>query len=235
MTIIASMAIQGAFIFGSESRQVLGDENWSKSFQEKDYNNRNFGIQPGEFPKTFLVGNRYALNYSGPGFTHDWLFKTDLQELQQMAQSGRYTIFELANHFNDKLKNALKGHSFTFHLAGFPGGYPVLADSDDGVLMFYEGKEKTTAMNMVRFAGMVDIIEKLAKDELLDFERMTIKEAIEFVYLTITVGCKYLEYFKKYPEVSGGPVNILVVTPDKSEFYKVPAFSLSPRKGGLSV
>ncbi|MDF9409056.1 MAG: hypothetical protein A4E52_01445 [Pelotomaculum sp. PtaB.Bin013] len=234
MTIMATMAIKGAFILGSESRQVIGGESWRKSFQEKDYSNKNFRIHPSEFPKTFLLGERYGLNYSGFGFTDTWRFEDTLEELQQMAHSNKYTFYELAICLNDKLKHALNGQSFEFHLVGFPEGRPVLGECNDGELLFYEGKERNTAMDRLVMAGMVDIIEKLCTGELLDYERMTIERAVNFLYLTITAGCKYLEYFTKYPEVSGGPINILVITPDKCEFYKFPEFNVFHKGGVLS-
>lgn len=227
MTIIISAAVQNAFVLGSESRQVRGDEKWFKGFQEKDYTNRNFRIQPGEFPKTFLIGERYGLNYSGPGFVDNWVFENDLFELQQLAARGQHNLYKLAEHFNNKLKQALNGQPFTFHLAGFVEGYPVMAECDDGELLVYKGTQKDTGMNRIAMAGMVDIIEKLCTGELVDFKHMSLKDVVDFVLLTITAGCKYLEYFTKYPEVSGGPVNILILTPKGHELLKFPAFGVN--------
>lgn len=232
MTIIISAAIQNAFIFGSESRQVLSDENWFRSVQKKDYTNRNFEIHPGVFPKTFLIGEQYALNYSGPGFIKNWLFEAELFGLQQMAGSGHYTIYDLAHYFNDKLMRVLAGQPFEFHLAGFPGGRPVWAESNDGKLVFYR-VQKDATMNRIAVVGMTDIIDKVLDGEMLDFEHMTLKDVVEFVWLTIIAGSKYLEYFTKYPAVSGGPVTILILTPNGHEILKLPAFGLQPHKGGV--
>lgn len=232
MTIIVSVATKNAFVFGSESRQVIGDDNWLKSFQQKDYTNRNFKIQPGEFPKTFLLGGQYAVNYSGVGFYENWSFEAELNELEEMSTNGRYGFYDLAKHLNDKIVHAAGDRSFDLHMAGFPGGRPVWAESNDRGLVFYK---KDEVMGRVATVGMVDIIEKTLKDEMVDFQNMTLKDVVEFVWLTIITGSKYLEYLVKYPAVSGGPVNILALTPNGHEIFKLPAFGLPPRKGGISI
>lgn len=229
MTLVVSLALQNAFIFGSESRQILAGDDFLKSISEGDYSNRNFEIQQGEFPKTFLIGERYGLNYSGSGFVCGWSFDDEIQELQQMATDKQSTLYDLANHLNNKLKCALKGQPFTFFMAGFPGGLPMMVASNDGELAFYKGR------NIIMGTGWVDIAGKILKDETIDYEHMTIKDAVEFVWLTITAGCKYLEYFTRYPNVSGGPIKILIITPYKCGFLKYPSLDILLQEGGLPV
>jgi hypothetical protein len=222
MTMVASLAIKDAFIFGSESREISADAEWIKDFQAGNFANKNFKVLPGEFPKTYLIGDRFALNYSGAGFTPDWHFEPVLAELQQMARSGGCCLLDLATHLNNHLRQALGDMLFGFHMAGFIDGTPALVSSNTGQLTFHAPTEQNPDMYFLYLTGATAVLESLFEKETPDFENMTVSKGIDFVRCILTAGCKFQEYFTRYSAVSGGPINILVVTPEKIKFLKFP-------------
>lgn len=229
MTISMSVSVPGGFVLGSESRQIIADENWLRKFSNHDYGDNNFIISKGEFPKVYNIG-KFGLCYSGPSFAGSWTFSTEVKELQKMASSAKYSFEQLAAHLNNNLVKALGKLDYGFYFAGYEDGLPVFTDCNNGRLNFESGKVRNLTYSM-RIVGMVAILEKLFADEVVSFSRMTLEQAVEFTYLTIVSGSKYLEYFDKYPEVSGGEIYILIIKPEGCEFLRFPAFGISALKG----
>lgn len=235
MTIAMCVSVPGGFVLGSESRQIVAGEKMLESISKCDYTDRNFEVCEGEYPKVYPIG-KFGLCYSGAGFAGKWIFEADVMQLQEMANSNKYSFRQLAEHFTNKLTQALgsiDNLQYIFYFAGYEDGYPILARCSNGQLSFQGGKNQDPAYTMY-IAGMVDVLRKLFTDEVVDYGKMTLKQAIEFTYLTIVTGSKYLEYFEKYPEVSGGAVNIMVIRPNKSETFRFPAFGLSIGMGELT-
>lgn len=224
MTISMFLSVPGGFVLGSESRQITADSAWLKKFEDRthdDQSKNDFEVIPGEFPKIHRIGD-FGLCYSGVGFYGSWTFDQELTELQDMANSRKYTFRQLAEHLHGKLAKALPDRGNAFYLAGFENGSRVFASGGDKTLSFKDGEWYT-----MRIAGAVNVLEKLFVDETVRWDEMSLPEALDFVLMTITIGAKYMHWFDKYPSVSGGALYAGVITPSGSNYITFPEYTHS--------
>lgn len=240
MTIILTAVVPDGIVMAGEGRCIMGPVDARDKF--------NFDFVTDGEEKIYLLGDRdrYGLAYSGPSFNDSgsWYINNDVNKLNQLVHQGNYSINDLAKVFADMIKQALPpGTNFSFHLATFQNYLPLVVTYQKGQLTnplgFQVGRRpgyiSQSAQNFgqVRFGlamdGETNIIRKLLKNERIPFSRMSLRDAIEFCELTVTVGYKYLQYFG-YQQVSGGPVDILVLTQKWSGFVKHKVLDLFKNK-----
>lgn len=231
MTIIATTTVRDGIVMGSESREIRASAEWLKeSYEHK--NNSDFTVANESSPKTFILAGRYGLNYSGPAdYLNNWCWAIELLEMQRLAEEGTHTLHALAAHLATRLTNALKDYKFSFHLGGYQNGHPVMISCSDGALDYRWGfhlQNGRFQAGMDLSAGEVRFFEKLLANEAIHFDRMSLPDAIEFTELIVTAGSKFPKFFEAYADVSGGPVNLLVITPDRCEFLKHCVLGTSP-------
>jgi len=231
MTIIMTSAIPDGVVMGSESRRILLNK---ADPQSSDYNS--FEVHNDNTPKTFLLAGYLGLNYSGVSAIYDknnkiiWDSRSIIKDFEEKAaKADGSLIYELGEYLNEQFKFLLdvSDEKFGFQLACIHPQYnlPVVLSYDAEGKLFKKfgiekipGDEKNIGFRSgSTYAGMVDIIGKLTKNESTDYE-MPLEHLVDYVELTINVGAKYLQYFKGHRAASGGPVNILVITPEKCGF-----------------
>lgn len=226
MTICISTVVPQGIVMGSESREIAASENWMKNSYNGIYG-PDFQIVNNSTPKVYLLANRYGLNYSGIGWTPSWHWNQTLAELEKVAADCN-DIYALAAWLATQLSKVIPpGVKYGFDLGGYKHGCPILIKCNDGRMIYPHdpgglGYNFHTRQLMAgaHIVGVVDILSKLLAGEEIDAQNMTLQDAIEFTHLTLTIGTKYLRYFKRYQEVSGGPIKILVLTPTVCGFLE---------------
>lgn len=227
MSIIMTVVIPDAIVMASESRTIKASLAQVRN-----------GYRPGmtyelvtdNSDKVFLLAGRIGLAYSGPSFDEsDWYFNNEVQALEEEARKGS-GVEELASKLAGQLKEALPpGMTFGFQMAAYDGYLPIV--------VAWPPKEPRLgyAKGVVRFGLLMDgetsVLRKLLHGERVAFSRMPLRDAIEFAELMITVACKCQQWCEDRQPVSGGPVDILVLTPGWTGFVKHKIFSLF--EGGI--
>ncbi|OPX91152.1 MAG: hypothetical protein A4E53_00744 [Pelotomaculum sp. PtaB.Bin104] len=219
MTIALVTAVPQGIILASESRTINGSPEWYANFEKGIYSD-DFKVLGDNHPKVHKVG-RYGLIYSGVssltlsgfGLTSDWTSDQEIANLQCVAANGA-SFRVLAETFYKRLSTVLNGRGFSFVLCGYDvGGNQVWAEGGSDVPFSINGGPGVRPYYCFQALGAVDVIRKLISDELIRFERMSLQEALTFTLFTISVGCKYLKWFDRLPEVSGGPIYVAVIMP----------------------
>ncbi|WP_028308767.1 hypothetical protein [Desulfitibacter alkalitolerans] len=226
MTIIMTVVVPDGIVVAGESRAITADSLTSiESFSQKEHFIP-YEVHSDNSNKIYKIGN-FGLAYSGPCFDMDgWSIRQDIAELERAFSKN--TIEEVAAGFVQKLTKALPAKTgYGFQLSGYNNeGLPKTFNYDDGQFKqspgYYQGRMRYGLM----MNGETTLINKLFDGEKILFHAMSLRDAIEFAELSITVGYRYLQFFKEYQPVSNGPVDILVITPNTSRFVKHKALSL---------
>lgn len=169
--------------------------------------------------KVFLLAGRVGLAYSGPDFDeHGWYFNNEVRALEEEANKG-CGIDKLADKLANRLKEALPSNmAFGFHLAAYDGYSPLVATWPPQEPRL--GYSKGAVRCGLAMDGETSILRKLLQGERIAFHRMPLRDAIEFAELMVTLACKCQAWFEHRQPVSGGPVDILVLTPERAGFVK---------------
>lgn len=225
MTIALAVSTPEGIILASESRAIIASNKWFKDYTNKIYSD-DFTVLEGDHPKIHKVGH-YTLIYSGISNLNGWTSDQEIAKLHRMATVG--TDFKiLADGFYAKLRKTLKGYGFGFLLCGYDrGGNQLWAEGTSDSPLEVNGGPGTQPMYCLRAFGTVEAIAKLFKDEVIHYENMSLQDAFSFTMLSMSVGCKCLEWFDSLPAVSGGNIYLATVTPWGIAGYKFPPYDPS--------
>lgn len=226
MSIAVAFVNRNFAVLGSESRKV----EWRLN-NEDDY-----WIVNDSTPKTHILANKIGLNYCGLAeiSSTKWTMEDEIANLHRLAEKG-VGIGELANIFRDNLTRAFSClppestiYSFIFatwdHETNAPRAIECFHGGPFNEMCLTEEGYRCGAY----YAGELDIIKKLTNNEKTNYD-MSLVEAIDFIETTIKVGYKYLHWFNGHRQVSGGPVNIVIITEHMCMFKE-----LSPHMGGTT-
>ncbi len=233
MTIIAGLVTPGGVVLGSESRRVF--KNLAEGTET---------IENDDAKKTYLLNGKHGLKYglacSGitgfdaaapddPSIKVKWQLEDEIATLSKMADTGEYSMRELAEWLQDRVTRALLhekiSHSnenkFVFYLAGYEKTLqsPTMFSFNIGLgehcqLQEYGNTGDGNFQGGFFHAGETEILKKLLRDETVKCYDMSLQEAIEFVYLTIQAGITFPKYLEGHKEYNGGEISIAVISPE---------------------
>lgn len=218
MSIVVAVITENGAVMASESRRI----------EYKANDPDNFTIIDDCTPKIHILDNRICLGYAGVGSVKvtGWTLDREIADLQKMAGQGD-SIGKLAHHFKDRLDKALSGLPETVVKYGFL----MTTYYNNSILVGYESFNGGPIVELGHaapegfkagawYSGEIGIIKKLLSGEEIDYAEMTLDQAVEFVNMTLTAGFTCLKYFKGCRQVSGGPINLAIVTPEYCGFLQ---------------
>ncbi|MGI6588026.1 MAG: hypothetical protein ACOX2N_04445 [Peptococcia bacterium] len=226
MTIIMTAVVPDGIVMASESRSIAVNSLLEATTFKQKVNPINYEIQSDNSSKIYRIAD-YWLAYSGSDFdSRGWNITEEFAKINAAAKGMK--IQEVANLIVDTLKNTPPGMvGYAFHLAGYEDYfYPKTIYYSHGEFKPSPGYSNGYTRCGLMMDGETTIIRKIFKDEKILFHSLSLNDAIELLELSITAGAKYLQFFEGYQAVSGGPVDIAVITPDYNGFIKHKTLSL---------
>lgn len=216
MTVILTVVTADGVVMGGDSRSIKTSLTQALNGYTPGMT---FQLATDSSDKIFLLAGRVGLAYSGPDFDeHGWYFNNEVRALEEEACKG-CGVDELADKLAGRLKEALPpGMAFGFHLAAYDGYFPLVATWPPQEPRL--GYSKGVVRCGLAMDGETSVLRKLLQGERIAFHRMPLRDAIEFAELMITTACKCQQWFEDRQPVSGGPVDILVLTPERAGFVK---------------
>lgn len=129
------------------------------------------------------------------------------------------TVEEIANKLKSHLQEGYEQYNVDFFVAGY--------DNDEGFIYtvnkdFVFRKNVNSDGEIIHGAtwnGQILPVSKLFQETEFNFELMPLKDAIDFSEFIAEIAIKY-ERFADILPTCGGPIDILVITKDYSEFYR---------------
>ena len=227
MTIIMTAVVPDGIIMAAESRAIstyVLPEKY-KEFTQKT-NPIPYEVHSNNASKIYRIQN-YWLTYTGSDFDKQgWNITEEFTKINAAAKGMK--IQDVANLIIDTLKNTLAAKGgYAFHLAGYidvsgQGDYlpKTLHYTTGKGFIASPGYNKGRVTWGLMMDGETAIIQKLFAGEKIPFYTLPLNDAVELLELSITAGAKYLQFFEGYQAVSGGPIDIAVITPDYSGFVK---------------
>jgi len=79
--------------------------------------------------------------------------------------------------------------------------------------------------------GKVEVIQEFIKGKIIRWDRMHLRDAIECIEWLLVSGTKALKFFEGQQQISGGEVDILVITPTYAGFVKNKTLALFEESG----
>lgn len=244
MTIIISAVTPNGIVMAGEGRRIT-----TKAEDLKDgYGSGkkiNYELVTDNSIKVHLVAGRFGLLYSGPSFTeHGWYLQNEINEFNRVAQLNiknqvGFNVIAAAEIFNRQIYNALpEGTDYGLFWAGYHDYRPFQS-------CFRQGKNITRSGGVasgwqtgvpgwpegcygygMAMLGKTEIIQDFLDGKVIRWDRMPLKDAIECVEWLMSIGIKGIRFFEGEQQVSGGDVDILVMTPEYSGFVKNKTLSL---------
>jgi 20S proteasome alpha/beta subunit len=228
MTICFSVANQEGIVMAAERRSLTAGLSAALGGFKQREQPINYEIFSNDDTKVFLLGNRYGLSYSGTSYTPSWNLAETIGKVNQLAERERNILRVGDTFYSDLLKNLPQGAKFNFHIGTNTDRGLILAGYQESGLSLGFGAgcryipELHGKSGSVGFmtSGETSIIKKLFDGENLNPANLPIQDLIQFCELTVKVGYSYLKFFEGYQQVSGGGVDILVITPTWAGFVK---------------
>lgn len=236
MTIIMTAVSPGGIVLAGEGRAIAASkEEIEVGFQ----NNRiDHDLHSDNEEKIYLLADKFGLAYSGFSFKlSGWNVQNDVNELDYCARNGA-GLKELAETFNSWVKEAATDKEtgiiadYGFYLCGYEKGKPKQ-------ICYRGGKDVTDEKHIpagwrtdvkefpkgcyewgFSMAGKTDLIRDFIKDKRILWHTFPLRDIVELIELLMAVGIKGARYFDGYQQVSGGKVDILVISPAWTGFVK---------------
>ncbi|OPY59453.1 MAG: hypothetical protein A4E55_00223 [Pelotomaculum sp. PtaU1.Bin035] len=252
MTIVMSALTPGGIVMAGEGRAILAEkEDLCDGFRNPKLNH---GLLTDNEEKVFLIADKFGLMYSGPDSNDQgWCLRNEITEFDRIVRLNlrsnlSFNVLDAGEILNEFIKKALPPEmGYSFYWAGYS------PRTKKPFQVFYrDGQEATKETRVPRgfrmdipgypdgcyefgmaMSGVTEVIKEFIGDKVIRWGTMPLRDAIECVEFLVTVGIKGIKFFEGYQQLSGGDIDILVITPTFSGFVKHKTLSLFG--GGVNV
>lgn len=227
MTVIVTAACFEGAAMASDSQTIIMNNNLLKTNPKS----KDFKVAEGREPKIYVLGGKYGLAYSGVSGSTDtttgkdlWDIRKFIKALDEMAMNGA-NLHQLAHSFKEALDDLFTAMphinvKYSFQMAGYEDAHPTVLDCFNcGEIESFGSIEAGFRGGMV-YAGEVDILSKICKNEIPDLDNYSLKELVNLVETAVRTELTFQKMFTGYRNISGPPVNVLVITPHYCDFVK---------------
>lgn len=129
------------------------------------------------------------------------------------------TVQEVAMKLQRYLLKSYNQYNVHFIVAGYDKDVPFVFDVNKDNCYRANHDEEKGIIYGASWNGESEPVSKLFKDTPFNFDLMPLKDAVDFSEFIAEIAIKYERFADKIP-TCGGPIDILVITKDYTDFYK---------------
>ncbi len=166
-----------------------------------------------------LKDSKIGVNYCGDAIIEgktiaDFLRVFDIEKVDEQDSVKDVTI-KLHNY----LKENYNHYTVVFIVAGYYKDVPFVFAVDKHGFHRKNATEDGNILYGAYWNGEEEPVTKLFKDTPFNFDLMPLKDAVDFAEFTAEIAIKYTRFADQI-STCGGPIDILVITKDFTDFFR---------------
>ncbi|MGG0718661.1 hypothetical protein ABE096_13850 [Robertmurraya massiliosenegalensis] len=212
MTINTTVFVPEGIVIASDSR-LTGTRRNNRGYDEQ------FILSDNMNKILLLKGNRIGIAFNGDT---DFMGKSIHQILQEFVfnhSEQTDNIRDISMKLQYYVFSNYPGMDVNFIVAGYENGEPYVFQVTEAITQRLNVDSEDNIIFGVISYGNIDFVKMLNSKSDIEFEFMPLKDAVEFAEFYEESTIKWLKFNNGYSDC-GGPIDILVITPEQEFFYK---------------